>query len=300
MSNPCPPLPNYEYVAYIDEAGDPGLKRVKGIDHNGASEWLVLGAVLMRRVHEKDAHGWVQNITKDFQGHQRFGIHFTNLNPAKKLLACQGVAKLPLRCFAVASNKKNMKGYRNTSAEMIPSESWFYCWLSRLLLERISHFVYRHSLANFGEPRLLKVVYSERGGISYAQMDAYYTWLKMRSSAGQLVLPQGDIAWPVMSRDLLEVHAANERAGLHFADVVASAFFKACDVYDTRACDPQFAKALRNRMARFPDNRNGRVAGYGLKMMPNFKKANLLKEQEAIFKYYGYPNEWWALDPSNS
>ena len=30
--------PEYEYIAYVDESGDPGLERVKGIDANGASE----------------------------------------------------------------------------------------------------------------------------------------------------------------------------------------------------------------------------------------------------------------------
>src|SRR5215211_7450836 len=32
------------YIAYIDEAGDPGLTRVRPQDPNGSSEWLVLGA----------------------------------------------------------------------------------------------------------------------------------------------------------------------------------------------------------------------------------------------------------------
>jgi len=34
------------YVVYIDEAGDPGLTRVRPIDENGASDWIVLRAVL--------------------------------------------------------------------------------------------------------------------------------------------------------------------------------------------------------------------------------------------------------------
>ena len=30
------------YVAYIDEAGDAGLKTVRPLDPSGASEWLIL------------------------------------------------------------------------------------------------------------------------------------------------------------------------------------------------------------------------------------------------------------------
>ena len=44
----------YGYIAYIDEAGDPGLNRVRPIDENGASEWLVLSAVVMRAKYSDD------------------------------------------------------------------------------------------------------------------------------------------------------------------------------------------------------------------------------------------------------
>ncbi|MEO8530324.1 MAG: hypothetical protein ABI459_03810, partial [Deltaproteobacteria bacterium] len=37
----------YEYVLYIDEAGDDGLKKVMPVDNPGATEWLVIGAVLI-------------------------------------------------------------------------------------------------------------------------------------------------------------------------------------------------------------------------------------------------------------
>lgn len=168
------------------------------------------------------------------------------------------------------------------------------------MLERITHFVAADSAQRFEAPKFLKIIYSERGGISYSQVNAYYTYLKMRSSAGQLVLPMGDLNWSVMRRELLEVRGHKERAGLHLADVVAGAFFKACDVYDTGRCDPQFAKQLRDRMARHPDRRDGQIAGYGVKLMPGFKRANLRKDQEVIFRYYGYPKQWWAPDPSTS
>lgn len=35
------------YIAYIDESGDDGLSKVQPIDPNGASEWFVLGAVVV-------------------------------------------------------------------------------------------------------------------------------------------------------------------------------------------------------------------------------------------------------------
>lgn len=290
--------PPYEYVAYIDESGDPGLRTVKPIDPSGSSEWLVLGAVVIRRQNEATTTQWITDITKGFRNHQRYGIHFKDLNPTKKMLVCQRMAHLDCRYFCVASNKKNMRGYRNPWAEQIPSDNWFYCWLTRLLLERITDFVEQKSLSEFGTPKLLKIIYSERGGLSYGQMNAYYTWLRMRSFGGRLYLPLGDLAWSVMHEQLLEVHGHNERAGLHLADAVASSFFKACDYLDTGACDPSFAKELKPRMARVPDKVDGQISGYGLKLMPNLKRARLTVEQEEIFRFYGYPAQWWAPVPS--
>jgi len=44
----------YSYIAYIDEAGDDGIRKVRPIDPNGASEWLVLSAIVIRASREKE------------------------------------------------------------------------------------------------------------------------------------------------------------------------------------------------------------------------------------------------------
>ena len=300
MSDLSGAQPKYDFVVYIDEAGDDGLTTVKPLDANGSSEWLVLGAVVIDATREAKSITWVRDIIKRFRRHQARGLHFRGLNPAKKRLVCASIATRPLRCFALASNKKNMKGYANPWAELIPSKNWFYCWLTRLLLERVTYFAKQRGIQQFGEPRKLKVVFSERGGMSYAQLNAYYSWLEMRSAADQLVLPLGDLQWEVMDRRLLEVHNHSARAGLQLADAVASAFFKGCDMYDTGACDPQFAKLLEPRMGRDPDTRAGKITGYGVKLMPQWRIAKLpLPEQQDIFRAYGYPGkQWWAVDAS--
>lgn len=285
---------NYSYIAYIDEAGEDGLRVVRPLDENGSSEWLILGAIVIQAKHETDTISWVKDILSSFKRRQKKGLHFRGLNEVNKILVCAKMASLPVRCFVIMSNKKNMKGYKNPWAEQFPSKNWFYCWLSRLLLERITYFVHHHSLKTYGTSHKLKIEYSERGGMSYPQLSAYFEWLKMKSRAGNHFLPLGDLYWNVMERDLLEVHNHNARAGLQLADVVASAFFKGCDTHHTGACDPQFAKLLKPRMARDPDNLNGLITGYGVKLMPAWKIANLENDQKQIFKEYGYPGkQWW-------
>lgn len=295
MSDDTPP---YEYVAYIDEAGDPGLKRVKPKHQNGSSEWLIVSAVVIGRSNEENVAGWVRDITSKLKNHQRKGIHFKDLHPKKKQVVCEELAKLPARLFVIASNKKNMEGYKNPFAERISMDvNWFYCWLTRLLLERVSYWVEKHSEATFGQPKKVKLEYSKRGGLSYGQLNAYFELLKIKS--GDLYLPLGEIHWSALDRQLVEIFEHEESAGLHLADVVASAFFKACDVYDTGACDPQFARALAPRMARDPDRTSGIVRGFGVKLIPKWQKAKLLPEQQAIFREYDYPGfQWWDPDSS--
>ena len=284
--------PSYDYVAYIDEAGDPGLKKVKPLDENGSSEWLVVSAVVVAASREGELSAWSDELLATMGSHQMRQLHFAKLNTLRRLQACQHVASKPVRCFTVVSNKQNMKGWRNPIAEQIRSDNWFYCWMTRLLLERVTHWVAHRSEAEYGGTRKVKLIFSERGGLSYSQMNAYYEWLK--SKAGHQVLPLGELVYDTLNMRLLEVWNHAGHSGLILPDIVASAFFKASDVWDTGACDPQFALALRPRMARWPES-EGLIAGYGVKLMPGISKlASVTKPaQVAVFRSYGYPQQWW-------
>lgn len=288
---------SYGYVAYIDEAGDDGLRAVKPLSSPGSSEWLILSAVVIKAENQSRVSEWVEAIKAEFRNHQKPDIHFTGLNPAKKRRACEMMAELDARYFVIASNKKNMEGYENPFAGKIPSSNWFYCWMTRLLLERVTKFVHDRSIKEHGSVKKLRIEYSARGGLRYSQMAAYYEWMKLKKH--NQYLPWGRIYWDVMHSDLLKVYPHLEREGLQLADVVASAFFKACDKHDTGACDPTFAKLLKPRMAREPDKTRGQIAGFGVKLMPSLRKAQLDPDQAAIFKLYGYPSQWWCPEAFN-
>lgn len=285
--------PDYDYIAYIDEAGDPGLKRVRPIDNPGATEWMTLAAVVISAEREHELPAWNETLVKAMNSRQIKEVHFADLNDVQKLAACQHVAKLPLRAFVVASNKQNMKGWTNPFAAQIPSDNWYYCWLSRLLLERVTHFVEDRSRRQHGEVRRVKLVFSERGGLKYDQLNAYYQWL--RSKGDNQKLTMGNIAYDTIDMRLLEVCPHKGHDGLKLPDIVASAFFKAADYYNTRGCNPAFAAALRPKMARYPDKDAGQIAGYGVKLMPSLwqLKRRTRPEQLSIFESYGYPEQWW-------
>lgn len=285
--------PEYKYIAYIDESGDPGIKRVKPLDKPGSSEWLVLGATVVAAEREEEIAVWNAELMAKMRSHQMRDLHFQRLSPAKKLIACEHVASLPVRCFVVASNKQNMRGYSNPRAAQIPSNNWFYCWMTRVVLERITHWVKAHSVKEYGSPKLVKLVFSGRGGLRYSQMKAYFEWLRFQGR--NPYLPLGVIEHDVLDIRLMEVRNHVGHDGLKLPDIVASAFFKAIDIWDTGASDPQFAEALRPRMARWPDTDGGQFSGYGVKLWPGYGKLRdkVLPEQLATFKSYGYPKQWW-------
>lgn len=264
---------------------------MKPLSTPGSSEWLVLSAVVIRAENQSKVPEWADNILSQFRYRQTAQIHFTDLNDAKKAAACRALSNLDVRCFVVASNKKNMEGYNNPFASKIPSSNWFYCWLTRVLLERVTHFVAEKAALEPTKPGHLCLEYSARGGLRYSQMNAYYEWMRLKKHSPYL--PWGKIRWEVMHPQLMHVYPHYEREGLQLADIVASAFFKACDKHDTGRCDPRFAELLRPRMGRVPDRSDGVIAGYGVKLMPNMKNAKLDSDQAAIFLSFGYPKQWW-------
>lgn len=289
--------PSYDYVAYVDEAGDPGLNKVAPRTAGGSSEWIVVSAALIPAELEGQISSWVSELMGLMRSHQMRDIHFQRLNDSRKALACSYIAQKNVRLFAVISNKQNMEGWQNARASTVPSDNWFYCWLTRILLERVTEYVYAASLKRYGQSRKVKLEYSERGGLRYSQMHAYYEWLKVKSASGKvsLFVPFGDFQYSVLHPDLMRVYNHASRDGLKLPDIVASAFFKAVDIHQTKECDPSFAKILKPRMARAPST--GQVAGFGVKLLPNWKtldRFNVPEEQRTILRYYGYPHDqWW-------
>jgi hypothetical protein len=297
-----PYKPDYDYVAYIDESGDPGLDGIKPLDPNGASEWIVVSAVVIRKVHEVAATKWMEDIRDRLKSPQMQIIHFRRLRPVwRKELVCDAIAKLPIRCFVVCSNKKNMKGHENPFADKVPSQNWFYCWLTRVLLERVTHFVAADSRKRYGIVKRVKIVYSRAGGLSYAQMAAYYEWIREKRRNNNQFLNWGDLDYDTLHSSLLEVRAHSSDVRLSLPDAVANSFYKACDKYDTGACDVTLAKRLVKRMAAVPDKPRGQISGYGVKLLPGWVKAELDADQQEMFLYFGYPKQWWdnrrAPDP---
>jgi heme-degrading monooxygenase HmoA len=255
-------IPDPYYMAFIDEAGDPGLKAVRPIDPAGATEWLCLSAVLIKARQNADVASWVRSIlTKANIRHP--DLHYRYLSDAQKRIAVNEIAKLPVRAFVLASNKKNMRGYRNARAETVQSKQWFYNFCLRLLLERVTHYCYQHAVHEHAKGRFVKLIYSERAVHSFAQTAAYHELLKTQARGGTLFLQKRRIVSEVLDWRLTETVSHKSSAGAQLADVVVSpeagdyTLYASHTVWKNRATFEAWTKseAFRAAHSRAGDNK---------------------------------------------
>jgi hypothetical protein len=280
------------YIVYVDEAGDTGLKSIHPIDPKGASEWFILGAVVVRVENSLKPVEWIRHIKSGIKGAQRPDLHFYTLSHPQKLAATNYISQQPLRCFAVISNKKNMRGYYNPRAAQVRSNNPFYNWLLRLLLERATDYCARRTMRDYKEVRKLRIEMGTTGGFSIAQTQAYLTKLSMQSTGDRLWLKQGDLAWHMIDVYEIAAYPAAKRAGIQLADAVASAFRAAVEINLDGTTSPDYAMNLFPRLAL---DRNGRIANYGIKVMPSpLWKAGLMNPQIEFFEKLGYPRRYLA------
>jgi hypothetical protein len=180
------------------------------------------------------------------------------------------------------SHKANMRGYYNPNAAKVSAgKTWFYWWMTRLLLERVTDYCEWRSMRDYGSPRLVRLEFSRRGGLRYPHFQSYLYWLRIQSHANALFLKRGDLKWSVVD-PINHVFAYDhaERAGLQIADAVASAFYLGVA---GASPNPQFAYALKPRVT---PNRQGQIFGYGLKLMPDGYLKRAPSRQRALFEFY--------------
>jgi hypothetical protein len=274
------------YIAYIDESGDPGIKKVYPIATDGASEWFSIGAMVLKNENALGAVEWVHNLNKRINN-QRLDLHYSHLMPWQRRIVCNTIAELPVRCFAVISNKKNMNGYTNLRAEAArggTANETFYNFCIRVKLERVTEFILRRSMMEHGKPKHVHIIFSERGGVRYEQTVAYLDILMNQARSGQTFLTAREIKWEVLHPKLIEKELHGKIAGLQLSDSVASAFRFAADAVHPRH-NLDDAKVLKPRMWM----KNGNYAYEGVTFLPwNVGAAKLSQAQKAIFKFYGY------------
>jgi Protein of unknown function (DUF3800) len=274
------------YVAYIDEAGDPGLRSVRPANPKGATEWLSIGAILVQVERVRETVAWIQSIRNAIEASEGPVLHFRTLDAARRLVVCKELAALPVKGFAVLSNKINMEGHRNERVERArpSSQEWFYNWCIKLLVERISDFVEYNSTKKFGAPKHVRLVFSERGGVRYSQTLAYHDLAKDQARSKTTLLTKRVVKWQVLHPHSNRIIPHAKNAGVQLADIIASSFYQAANASST-----SWNVAPAEALSPIMPTECGACADYGVTLFPHWRKANLTTDQQVIFRYYGYP-----------
>lgn len=280
------------YIAYIDEAGDFGLRSVVPVDISGGSEWFVLGAIVVRKENERLVEQWLAEVRKLAKNTQARDLHFRALSGRQKRIVCDHLASLPVRLFVYISNKQNMRQHRNEAASKISRHKhWFYWWGVRLLLERITAFCSAQN-AKAGTPkRSLQLEFSRRRDLRKSDFQNYFA--RLWAQGEKPYLNKRTIDWSVFDFKQVEFYDHHSRPGLQFSDVVASAFFQAVNVHPQGYCDPRFASALKPRMYA-PVRRTAMDEGF-IVWPHRLDRIHLTEEQKVIFRLFGFPEKFLGM-----
>jgi hypothetical protein len=278
-------MPEVSYIAYIDEAGDAGLKNIRTRTSPGASEWLVMAAVLVRAEREREVNGWARQMLASLDQPQARQLHFRNIPVQKRKSVVRQLATLDVRLFVLISNKRNMQGYRNLNAERsgVNETAWFYVWCTKLLMESITNYCGRRSQREHGEPRTVRCEFSATGGLKLADLRAYYRYIKDQAAMGISFNKDFPLDWDVVNPDEMFVYPNAERYGLQLADILASAFYAGLEYPDSGQPNPEYAKLLLPRICQ---GRNHKRFMYGVKVLPRWLGSRLPADQRAILDFY--------------
>jgi len=280
---------DYEFVLFVDEAGDVGTKTAEQGDR-GSSEWFCLSGVVVARKFEGDIPNWMENIKRSYgSGDVAVGeLHYKKLKPEQRVGACQAVGQLPIKAFVVASHKANMRGYQNPRAAKLSSKSAFYNFCLRILLERVTATVAKTSVNVFGGKRKMRIAIAKTGAIRYSETKAYIEYLRHQTRNGTTYLKAGAIDHEVLDIWQIDEVRASTVEGCQLADIVASAFYNALNPKAKHmVLEP--AEALRPILA----TRHGRVSRHGLQLLP--WDQNIPPEYRPVFEQFGYG---WAPQES--
>jgi hypothetical protein len=277
--------PSVGYVAYIDEAGDDGLARVRPSDPGAASEWLIISCLLVKAERDGEVLPWLKTLISSFDQHQMAHLHFRQLRDDQRSLAADYIASLPVRLFAIISNKQNMRGYKNPVAAQakINVTAWFYVWLSRIMIERVTAYCQHRTIKDYGENRTVRFEFASRGGVKIDDVVRYLKYLKDQDEFGLMYNTFWKPSWNVMDFNQIRTYPAKERAGLQLSDCVASSFYAGLEFTAEETTKPQFAIALMPRMAR---SSREKIYGFGVKVWPEYAPTIIRPGQRPIFDYY--------------
>lgn len=256
-----------KFNVYIDESGEAGIAKVRTENTNGASPYFVMGAVVCPPAAEDIA----KKVFSDFcsQIGKTAWKHATELTHSEKVYLARELGKLPVRYFAIISNKATLNDYKD---EIENSAHKFYNKCAQYLLEVICAYLG----PRMQSPDDMNIVFEERnhdyGAMLRLLIKVKDNPIQPQSRALKYLNPFSITARPKGDTEMLEI-----------ADFVAHAVFQCANksIHNFHIPEPRYLKEIWPRFA--PDD-SGKVLGVGLKPIHRLEQLKLEPEVVDMIK----------------
>lgn len=263
------------YTAYIDEAGDEGLGKLKAQGAlGGQSTFFAIGAFVVVGADDLQLPQWRDGLVNQFPQRRGKPLHFRDLKHEQKVAVCHNLATRPFGGCVVLSYKPTI--VESTKYEVFKQPQHLYNYLVRYALERITQSVVTRARM-LGHIASLSVTFSRRQGTDYEVMRKYLELIR----DGREVIPSvgHTIHWSIFDPTDIRVENHAVRAGLQLADVITSATYAAFEPGAYGHCEQTYCNLLR---ARYMKRRGGSALNCGLTLLPPLKK-NPMPEAQRTF-----------------
>ena len=263
-----------EFIAYIDEAGDEGLGKLKDpAQSGGQSSWLMLGAMIVPANQDLLVPSWKRAIRARFPTMQSRDLHWRKLNHNQRVVVSSELAGFPIHAALTLSHKVTIPGSRHEGPFKKPG--YLYNYLIRWLLERLIDWCERQSPA---EQSSLRVVFSKRRGTNYEAMKDY---LNRLSRGQEAKASPRNTNWSVLDIDGIRIEDHSKCAGLQLSDCITSAFFTALEPNVYGNTETSYAERLVGKLIK---NGRGRVVNEGLTVVPGLHAASPSEHQLQLLR----------------
>jgi len=254
------------FIAYIDEAGDEGLGKLKTADSGGQSKWLMLGGILVREEFDRRLPAWRDEIMAMFPAKQRTDLHFRFMNHSQKVAAVEYLANKRFGVCCICSNKTTLTS-KQSWLDRFKEKGYLYNYMTRFLLERMTSAL-RSVADSSGEDVTLKVVFSRRSNTDYRSMADY---LSLMRDGKEVASPVRSIDWGIFDPKNIKVENHSRWAGLQLADIVTSAVAAGFEPNLYGHYEPRYALTLAKRFIA----RNKSIIDSGLTLLPSLVNCPL-------------------------
>ncbi len=269
----------FSHVTYIDEAGDEGFGKIRRADGGGQSQWLLLGATIVRGEDDKYLPRWRDDILARFPQKKSKDLHFRNLKHEQKVVVCQEISAHPIKSCITFSNKATIPG--SQWADTFKRPGYLYNFLTRWLLERVTTYCADDAAAEgIAHPRL-KVVFSRRSNTDYQHM---YDYMMLMRDGREQIRRVRSINWQVFNPSDIVVEPHERWAGLQMADAATSAFFNAVEANGYGNYEPQYANILKPTV--IVGRTTNRALGTGVTPVPSLNKSEPNAHQRRFFEAF--------------